>query len=148
MILWIDMEQNSYVEPTLQLFWRARRVYPHVGICVQAYLRRTEKDVDQLIAGGAAVRLAKGAYNESAEVAFSKKRDVDENYYRLAQKLLISEARGTSGRAAFATHDRSLINRLAARAAIEGLPKEELEFQMLYGFQNPEQIRLAKPRYH
>jgi len=146
-ILWIDMEQSSYVEPTLQLFWRAREAYPHVGICIQAYLRRAEKDVDQLIAGGAAVRLVKGAYNEPADVAFPKKRDVDENYYRLAQKLLTSEARGTGVRAAFATHDRGLINRLVARATFEGLDKEKLEFQMLYGIQKPEQMRLANAGY-
>src|SRR5260370_16891027 len=98
------MEQNSYVEPTLQLFWRAREAYPHVGICIQAYLRRTEKDVDQLIAGGAAVRLVKGAYNEPAEVAFPKKRDVDENYYRLSQKLLPSEPPTTTPPPPSSTH--------------------------------------------
>ncbi len=146
-ILWIDVEQSQYVEPTLQHFWREREAYSHVGICIQAYLRRTEKYVDRLIAGGAAVRLVKGAYNEPAEVAFPKKRDVDENYYRLAQKLLRSEARGTGVRAAFATHDRGLINRLAARADFEGLDKERLEFQMLYGIQRTEQMRLAKAGY-
>jgi len=80
-------------------------------------------------------------------VAFPKKRDVDENYYRLAQKLLTSEARGTGVRAAFATHDRGLINRLVARATFEGLDKEKLEFQMLYGIQKPEQMRLANAGY-
>src|SRR5260221_8312269 len=59
-ILWIDMEQSSYVAPTLQLFWLAREPYSHIGICIQAYLRRTERDIDRLIAGGAAVRLVKG----------------------------------------------------------------------------------------
>src|SRR5271154_6242797 len=62
--LWIDMEQSPYVDVTLELYLRARRVYANVGICVQAYLYRTGKDLDALIAIGAAVRLVKGAYNE------------------------------------------------------------------------------------
>src|SRR5260370_14050935 len=146
-ILWIDMEQNSYVEPTLQLFRRAREAYPHIGICIQAYLRRTQKDVDQLIAGGAAVRLVKGAYNEPAQEAFPEKHNVDENYFLLGQKLTGKQARGNGVRAAFATHDRGLINRLVAQAAFEGIDKEKLEFQMLYGIQKTEQMRLARAGY-
>jgi proline dehydrogenase len=145
--LWIDMEQSSYVDATLQLFHLARLAYPHAGICVQAYLHRTEQDVDALITTGAAVRLVKGAYNEPADVAFPKKRDVDENFYSLARKLLGSTARRTGVRAAFATHDANLINRIVAWAAFEGLNKKELEFQMLYAIQKAEQLRLAKASY-
>jgi proline dehydrogenase len=146
-ILWIDMEQSCYVDPTFELFWRARRTYPHVGICVQAYLRRTENDVNRLIAAGAAVRLVKGAYNELPEVALPKKRDVDDNYYRLARKLLENEARRAGVRAALATHDCELINRLSAWVASEGIDRRDVEFQMLYGIQRTEQVRLAEAGY-
>jgi len=144
---WIDMEQSSYVDRTLHIFQRARLVCRNVGVCVQAYLRRTEKDLDALIAAGAAVRLVKGAYNEPAEIAFSKKREVDESYFRLAKKLLGKEARGNSVRTALATHDRCLINRVTAWAASEGMKQEDLEFQMLYGIQRTLQLQLAEEGY-
>ena len=146
-ILWIDMEQSSYVDRTLQLFRLARLAYPHAGICVQAYLRRTEKDVEALIATGAAVRLVKGAYNEPADLAFSKKNEVDENFFRLTKKLLGEEARRNGVRAAVATHDRNLIDRITTWAASEGLKPEDLEFQMLYGIQRALQLQLAERGY-
>jgi len=144
---WIDMEQSSYTERTLRLFNRARQDCRNVGVCVQAYLRRTEKDVEALIATGAAVRLVKGAYNEPSEIAFSRKREVDENYFRLAKKLLGKEARRNGVRTALATHDRHLINRLTAWAASEGMKPKELEFQMLYGIQRALQLQLAEEGY-
>jgi len=146
-ILWIDMEQSSYVDRTLQLFRLARLAYPHAGICVQAYLYRTQQDVEALIAAGAAVRLVKGAYNEPAGVAFRKKSDVNTNFYNLARRLFGGEARQNGVHAAFATHDCQLISRIASFAAFEGLNKEDLEFQMLYGIQRGEQLRLAKAGY-
>ena len=144
---WIDMEQSSYTERTLRLFNRARQDCRNVGVCVQAYLRRTEKDVEALIATGAAVRLVKGAYNEPSEIAFSRKREVDENYFRLAKKLLGKEARRNGVRTALATHDRHLINRLTAWAGSEGMTPKELEFQMLYGIQRALQLQLAEEGY-
>jgi proline dehydrogenase len=144
---WIDMEQSSYVEKTLDVFHRAQLVSRNVGVCVQAYLRRTEKDVEALIVAGAAVRLVKGAYNEPTEIAFSKKRDVDENYFRLAKKLLGEEARRNGVRAALATHDKKLIGRITAWAAFQGLKRKDVEFQMLYGIQRAEQLRLAERGY-
>jgi proline dehydrogenase len=145
--LWIDMEQSSYVERTLQLFHLARRSHLHVGVCVQAYLHRTKSDVEGLIAEGAAVRLVKGAYREPPDVAFASKHDVNKNYFHLAQRLLGSEARRKGVRAALATHDRPLMNRLTAWAAFEGLSRRDVEFQMLYGIQRAEQLRLAKQGY-
>jgi proline dehydrogenase len=146
-ILWIDMEQSPYVDSTLDLFRRARSIYANVGICVQAYLYRTEKDLDTLIPMRAAIRLVKGAYNEPAEIAFPVKKDVDENYFHLAQRLLSPESRRLGVRAAIATHDRNLIARLNAWADAQGVPKSKLEYQMLYGIQRAEQIRLAESGY-
>ena len=93
---------------------------------------------------GAAVRLVKGAYNEPAEIAFPLKKHVDENYFHLAQRLLSPEARKARVRAAIATHDRALIARLTEWAASQGIAKGQLEFQMLYGIQRAEQLRLAR----
>jgi proline dehydrogenase len=145
--LWIDIEQSPYVDATLELYRRARKSYPHVGVCVQAYLYRTEKDLDSLISIGGAVRLVKGAYNEPPEIAFPQKKDVDENYFHLAQRLLSPEARKTQVRAAMATHDSALIKKIAEWSAAQGIAKTHLEFQMLYGIQRSEQLRLVRDGY-
>jgi proline dehydrogenase len=142
--LWIDMEQAAYADITLDLFRRARESHPNVGICLQAYLYRTEFDVAKLVAEGAAVRLVKGAYNEPSEIAFPRKKDVDENFFRLAQTLLGPDAQRAGVRAAIGTHDRQLIARITDWAAAHGIAKDRLEFQMLYGIQRAEQFRLAR----
>ena len=141
------MEHSPYVDAALEIHRRARAKFPNVGICVQAYLYRTEKDVESLIAQGATVRLVKGAYDEPSEIAFPKKSDVDENYFRLAQILLGAEAREAGVRAAIATHDRKLIARISDWAATQGIPKDQLEFDMLYGIQRAEQLRLVREGY-
>ena len=145
--VWIDMEQSPYVDRTLAIYTRARRAKANVGVCIQAYLRRTESDVRSLLPLEGAIRLVKGAYNEPAEVAFSKKSEVDENYFQLAKTLLGQDARFEGIRAAIATHDRTLIQRITAFANANQFPKEKLEFQMLYGIQRAEQQRLAKEGY-
>jgi proline dehydrogenase len=145
--VWIDMEQSPYVDRTLALHRRTRETYPNTGVCVQAYLRRTEEDVKSLILLGASVRLVKGAYSEPAEIAFAKKAEVDENYFRLAQMLLSPEARRAGVRVALATHDRILIGRIIDWAGSQGIAKGHLEFAMLYGIQRSEQLRLAREGY-
>ena len=150
-ILWIDMEQSPYVDVTLEIYRRARKTHANVGVCVQAYLYRTERDVEELVAMGASVRLVKGAYSEPAEIAFPVKKDVDKNYEALAKALLEADLRrpqsGFRPRAALATHDLRLIASLAKWAGEQGLPKERVEIQMLYGIQRAEQTRLAREGY-
>src|ERR1700747_1198011 len=90
--LWIDMEQRPYVDATLEIYLRARKAHANVGVCVQAYLYRTQKDLDSLIAIGAAVRLVKGAYKQAAEIAYPQKKDVDASYMELAKRLLTPAA--------------------------------------------------------
>src|SRR6185295_13730577 len=96
-IVWIDMESSPYVEPTLDLFRRTRARSARVGIALQAYLYRTEQDVESLVRLGAAIRIVKGAYLEPASVAFPKKADVDENFYKLCCRLLAEDARRAGG---------------------------------------------------
>lgn len=146
-IVWIDMEQSPYVDATLSIYKRARAAYANVGICVQAYLYRTEQDLNSLIPLRAAIRLVKGAYNEPAELAFPKKKDVDENYLHLAQRLLSPESRRLGVRAAIATHDQALIAKLNDWASAQGVPKHSIDYQMLYGIQRAEQVRLAEAGY-
>jgi proline dehydrogenase len=145
--LWIDMENSPYVDVTLSIYRRVHAAHRNMGICLQAYLFRTEKDLASLLPMGAAVRLVKGAYSEPPEIAFAEKADVDANFIHLAQMLLGPEARAAGIRAALATHDRALIARICQWAAEQGIANDQLEFQMLYGIQRAEQLRLAQAGY-
>jgi proline dehydrogenase len=143
-VVWVDMESSEYVDRTLEIFRCARKEHPNVGLCLQAYLYRTAEDLASLIPLGAAVRLVKGAYREPPEIAFPRKRDVDENYFQLTRQLLSGEARKAGVRPAIATHDPKLIRRIQDYALAQGLGKDCLEFQMLYGIQTALQHRLAR----
>ena len=145
--VWIDMEHSPYVDVTLAIYRRVRELHPNTGVCLQAYLFRTERDLASLLSLGAAVRLVKGAYNEPPEIAFAEKKDVDENFVLLAQKLLGPDARRAGVRAGVATHDGALIVRISRWAAEQGIPNAQIEFQMLYGIQRGEQLRLAREGY-
>ena len=141
--LWIDMEESRYVDVTLELFRRARAAHAGVGVCLQAYLRRTSADLEGLLPLAPAIRLVKGAYNEPPDVAFPKKRDVDERYFTLAGRLLKHAARGQA-RPVFGTHDLRLIERLRQRAAALGTAPGSYEVHMLYGIRAAEQRALAR----
>jgi proline dehydrogenase len=130
--VWVDMEESRYVDVTLELFRRARSVSPQVGVCLQAYLRRTPADLEVLLALSPAIRLVKGAYNEPASVALPRKRDVDDGYARLADRLLEQAARGLA-RPVFGTHDLRLIAAIRSRAQHYGTPASGYEVHMLYG---------------
>lgn len=143
-VVWIDMEASNYTDVTLDLYRRARASFPNVGVCLQAYLMRTEKDLESLIALGPAIRLVKGAYKEPPEIAFAQKKQVDENFFKLATMLVSEPARASRTRAAFATHDRELIQRIIDHVQSNQLSKNSFEFQMLYGIQPQEQLRLAR----
>jgi len=141
--VWIDMEASQYVDATLDLYRRALREFPNVGVCLQAYLHRTKEDLARLIPLRPSIRLVKGAYMESPEIAFPHKAEVDANYFALGRELLRARKEKTCARAAFATHDAAMIRRLSEQALQEGFAKAEFEVQMLYGIQRAEQERLA-----
>jgi proline dehydrogenase len=143
-MVWIDMESSPYVDPTIALYRRARAKTSRVGIALQAYLSRTEKDVESLIPLGAAIRIVKGAYLEPPDVAFPKKSDVDANYYKLCTRLLSPDARKPGALLHIATHDIALADRLAADIAEHQVPSSAYEFAMLYGIQRGQQARLAR----
>lgn len=142
--VWIDMESSTYVDPTLTLFRTSRARSDRVGIAIQAYLRRTAADIESLIPLGAAIRLVKGAYLEPPDVAFPAKHDVDENFFRLACRLLADDARRVPGALLhIATHDVALADRLLAFIDDRHVPASAYEFAMLYGIQRGQQERLA-----
>ena len=141
--LWIDIEESWYVDATLEVFRRARVDYDKVGLCLQAYLRRTPADLESLMPLAPAIRLVKGAYREPPEVAFPKKADTDAAYYALADRLLQGAA---SGRAfpVFGTHDLGLIARIRERAENVRVPPGGYEIHMLYGIKSADQRALRE----
>lgn len=151
--VWIDMESSDYTDVTLELYRRLRAAHANVGVCLQAYLRRTPADLDSLLPMGPAIRLVKGAYMEPPDIAFPSREDVDRSYLTLAEWLLDALPPGSSPDAAngtrvgFGTHDRRLIERINATAAGRGVPRDAFEWQMLYGIQRQEQRRLAREGY-
>jgi proline dehydrogenase len=142
-MLWIDMEYSRYVDPTLALYRRARAKSRRVGLALQAYLYRTQKDLEDLLPLGPAVRIVKGAYLEPPEVAFPRKADVDDNFYRLCVRLLSPEAQKAGALLHIATHDAALADRLSAYAIEHEVPDSAYEFAMLYGIGVGQQKRLA-----
>ncbi len=141
--VWIDMEGSPYVDPTLDLFRRTRARSARIGVALQAYLYRTKDDVESLVPLGSAIRLVKGAYLEPASIAYPKKVDVDENFYRLSCRLLAEDARNAGGLLHLATHDPVLADRLTAYIDAHAVPASAYEFAMLYGIQRPLQQRLV-----
>jgi len=144
--VWIDMEGSAYVDATIRLFERLRAVEPRTGICLQAYLRRTAADIERLRSLDPAIRLVKGAYDESASIAYRDKREVDANYVALAVSFL-KESRGRPIRLGLGTHDVALIEQIAADVATAGVGRDGFEVEMLYGIRTAEQFRLAGAGY-
>jgi proline dehydrogenase len=143
-IIWIDMESSVYTDRTLELFRRVRATHTNVGVCLQAYLRRTPDDLESLLPLGAAIRLVKGAYAESAEVAFPAKSDVDDAFFALTQRMFAADSIAAGNRPALATHDARMIARIIEVSHVENVPQSRFEFQMLYGIQRDLQKQLAR----
>jgi len=142
----IDMEDSTLTQTTLDI---VRRVHAQaesrgaIGVVIQAYLYRSQADIEQLLADGIRVRLCKGAYKEPLEVAFPRKQDVNESYLRLGRLLLESPLHN-----ALATHDEAIITALKAIAREEKIDANRFEFQMLYGIKRDLQRRLVQEGYN
>jgi proline dehydrogenase len=154
----IDMEDTPYTDQTIHMYLEMRKKgYQNTGIVVQSYLFRTEKDVRSLIEEAPCFRLVKGAYKEPPELAFPKKADVDANYDLLAQ-IMIDAAKaagsptvGADGRVppipAIGSQDAKRLAFAKAYAEKVGLPKQAIEFQMLYGIRRDLQDQTHKEGY-
>ncbi len=141
----IDMEGSSLTQATIDLV-RRMNARPdsagHIGVVIQAYLYRSERDIAQLLADGIRIRLCKGAYQEPASIAFPRKADVDTNYILLAGRLLSSPVYH-----GIATHDEAMIRAVRDYARHNGIAPEHFEFQMLYGVRRDLQRRLVDEGY-
>jgi proline dehydrogenase len=148
----VDMEGTPHTDRTIELVREVHATGAPVGTVLQAYLYRTEDDLNALAGAGVKIRLCKGAYQEPADKAFPQKADVDANYVRLTH-ILLDHARDAApasadGRtpplAALATHDERMIAAATDYVARRKLPRDRFEFQMLYGVRRELQERLAR----
>jgi proline dehydrogenase len=138
----IDMEGSPYTEATLRIFSTLRKIHENVGIVIQSYLFRSEKDIENMLALSSRIRLCKGAYKEPPEISFEEKEDTDKNYIKLMKILLKSGIYH-----GIATHDPKMIDATKQFATQEQIAKESFEFQMLYGIRRDLQDQLIKEGY-
>ena len=140
----LDMEGSDITDSTLDLFESVYPDYPdHVGVVLQAYLKRTQYDVDRMCALNARVRMCKGAYKEPASIAYQDMEVIRERFMAYAKKLIM-EARYPG----IATHDDLLINAVKEFVQVREIPLEKFEFQMLYGIRAETQLLLKSEGYN
>lgn len=145
-VIWIDMEGSAYTQKTIEFYKKIKGECENVGLCIQAYLYSTEKDIDNLLNVNPNIRLVKGAYKEARDIAFPNKKDVDNSYLRVS-KMLMQAAKEKNVRVAFGTHDEDLIYAIIKESKYLGLQKNKIEFQMLYGIKTNFQNELVKLGY-
>jgi proline dehydrogenase len=138
----VDMESSGYVGRTLALVERLHARYGHVRAVIQAYLYRSHSDVENLCRLKIPVRLCKGAYKETSDVAFPRKADVDRNYAELMRALFRDGAHP-----AIASHDERLVDLAIQLAKEQKAEPDRFEFQMLYGIRRDLQRRLTGAGY-
>jgi proline dehydrogenase len=138
----IDMEDYSRCQKTLDIFKQLKKEYDNVGTVLQAYLYRTESDIEDLKDYHPNLRLVKGAYKESPEVAFPDKKDVDENFKKIIKMHLLN-----GNYTAVATHDDAIIEYTKQLVKEYNIPNDQFEFQMLYGIRPERQEQLVRDGY-
>ncbi|MEH7384139.1 proline dehydrogenase [Bacillus sp. JJ1521] len=138
----IDMEDYSRCEKTIEIFKELRKKYDNVGTVIQAYLYRTVKDIEDLNEYHPNLRLVKGAYKESPEVAFPEKKDVDENFKKIIKIHLLN-----GNYTAVASHDEAMIQYTKELVKEHNISHDQFEFQMLYGIRTERHEELVKEGY-
>lgn len=138
----IDMEDYAHNEVTLEILDELLQDYDNVGTVIQAYLYKSADDIEKLKEKKVNLRLVKGAYKESPEVAFPNKADVDENYKKIIKQHLLNGCY-----AAIATHDDNIIAYVKQLEKEYNIPRTQFEFQMLYGIRPQSQVELAREGY-
>ncbi len=142
-VVWVDMEGSATTEATLDAYRRLRANHHNVGVAMQAYLRRTPSDLKSLLPLQPRIRLVKGAYRETGDVAFQSRSEVSSAYSRLALQLLEAAGRG-SPPPTLATHDVKLLRSILATAQA---PRDRFEIAMLYGIRNADLRALVAEGY-
>ncbi|MFH1729274.1 MAG: proline dehydrogenase family protein [Pseudomonadota bacterium] len=139
----IDMEGSDYTSRTLSIFYRLRKEYDNVGIVIQSMLKRTENDINDISALNGGVRICKGAYKEPSTVAYLKMPEIKDSFKKALNTLLKNNIH-----TAVATHDNQLIEEIKNEVLSNGIDRDLVEFQVLYGIKNKMLEKLAEEGYN
>lgn len=140
-IVAIDMEASPYVDGTIAAYRELAPSFPNTALCLQAYLHRTPQDIEGMLPLRPYIRLVKGAYRESPDVALGRRSDIDARYRELGRELLRATKHGA--RVAFGTHDMDLVHQIRQDAHALGVAETAFEIHMLYGIQGCARRSLA-----
>jgi proline dehydrogenase len=124
----LDMENSPYTDATFELLDHCKSIHAQTGIVLQAYLHRSMDDVHRLSASDFNVRICKGIYQESEQIAYQSETEISEHFFSLVQAVIKK-----SGYCAIATHDLTLVSKIESWVAENNIPKDQFEFQVLYG---------------
>lgn len=142
--VWIDMEGSAYTDRTIEVYkFFAQKYGAQVGVCIQAYLRRSEEDIQNLLPLAPRIRLVKGAYKESKQIAFAKKSDTDDNFRHLIDVMLENDF----GLLMVATHDEHIVEYTKKKIKELGTDRKKVEFGFLYGVRRELQGNLMRHDY-
>ena len=136
-----DMEDHARLQPSFDILEELSKDYDNIGTVIQAYFFQAEEDLHKY--KDFRLRIVKGAYKESANVAYQEKQEIDENYIKLIEWHLLN-GKFTS----IATHDHNVINHIKLFVKQNNISNDKFEFQMLYGFRKDMQLQLAKEGYN
>lgn len=137
--VWLDMEASPYTSATIDSYLEFRKKFDNVGVAIQAYLKRSEEDVDRILHSRGIIRLCKGAYNESPEIVYKAKRRIDENFSKLMRMIFESGVYF-----ALATHDEKLMEEAIH---LSDLRHTDFEFEMLMGIRDKRKLELVERGY-
>jgi proline dehydrogenase len=137
--VWVDMEGSPFTAQIVDSYLESRKRYDNIGIAIQAYLRRSDEDVNRILDSGGAIRLCKGAYNENPEIVYKRRRQIDENFSKL-MRTIFERGKGF----AIATHDEKLIEE-AIR--LSNVHHADFEFEMLMGIRDKKKLELVQRGY-
>lgn len=138
----IDMEDYSRCKATIEIFKTLKEEYDNIGTVIQAYLYRSDEDIEGLNQFDPNLRLVKGAYKESPKVAYPEKKDVDENFKKMIQMHLLN-----GNYTAVATHDDEIIRFTKELVKEHNISNDQFEFQMLYGIRIERQKEILEEGY-
>jgi len=137
--VWVDMEGSPFTAQTVDSYIESRKKFDNVGVAIQAYLKRSEEDVSRIIDSGGVIRLCKGAYNESPEIVYKRKNQIDENFSKL-MRAMFERSKGF----AIATHDEKLIEEATRLSSVH---HADFEFEMLMGIRDKKKLELVERGY-
>jgi len=137
--VWMDMEGSPFTAQTVDAYLESWKKFDNVGVAIQAYLRRSEDDVNRILDSGGIIRLCKGAYNESSAIVYKRKNEINQNFSKL-MRMMFERDKGF----AIATHDERLIEEATT---LSNVHHADFEFEMLMGIRDKKKLELVERGY-